>query len=79
MKQLNATRGNIVLLTIDQVSQVGGGAVPGITPVKPIEVKAQDLYGDTMSVEDYTAWTAREHDWQLGDSIHDFPGGKGRQ
>ena len=76
---MNATQDKIVVLTLDQAAQVGGGANPGITPVKPIEVKAQDLYGNTMSIEDWTAWTAREHDPANGDSIFDFPGGKGQQ
>ena len=79
MKQVNATQSNIVVLTADQISHVSGGATPAITPVKPIEVKAQDMYGNTMSAEDYAAWTAREHDWWLGDNINDFPGGKGQQ
>lgn len=75
MKQLKATQDNAVLLTADQASQVVGG----IGPVKPLNVQAQDLYGNTMSVEDYMDWTAREHDPVNGDSIHDFPGGAGRQ
>lgn len=79
MKQVNATQSNIVVLTVDQISHVSGGTNPGIGPVKPIDVKAQDAYGDTMSVEDWTAWTAREHDPVNGDSIFDFPGGKGHQ
>ena len=75
---MNATQDKMVVLTPDQAAQVGGG-VPGIGPVKPIEVKAQDAYGNTMSIEDWTAWTGREHDPANGDSIFDFPGGAGRQ
>ncbi len=77
MKQLNAMQEKVVLLTADQVAQVAGGI--GISPVAPRKVLPQDLYGDTMSMEDYMDWTAREHDPVNGDSIHDFPGGAGRQ
>ena len=77
MNQLKATQGNVMLLTAEQASQVGGGI--GIGPVKPLNVQPQDLYGDTMSMEDYMDWTAREHDPANGDSIFDFPGGAGRQ
>jgi hypothetical protein len=76
MKQLNATQDKVVLLTADQVSQVAGGI--SISPVKPLVVEAQDMYGNTMSIEDYMNWTAREHDPAGGDSIHDFPGGRGQ-
>ena len=76
MKQLNATQDGVVLLTADQATQVGGGI--GISPVKPMTVQAQDMYGNTMSAEDYMNWTAREHDPANGDSIHDFPGGRGQ-
>jgi len=76
---MNTTQGKMVVLTAEELSQVGGGAAPGIGPVKPPEVKAQDMYGNTMSAEDYAAWTAREHYWWLGDNINDFPGGKGQQ
>lgn len=75
MKQLNATQDTVALLTADQPSQVGGG----IGPVQPLNVQAQDMYGDTMSAWDYMDWTAREHNFEKDDSIHDFPGGAGRQ
>ena len=75
MKQLTATQDGVVLLTADQASQVGGG----IGPVAARTIEAQDMYGNTMSIEDYMNWTAREHDPVNGDSIHDFPGGPGRQ
>ena len=77
MKQPNATQHDVVLLTADQASQVAGGI--GISPVAPLKVEAQDLYGNTMSIDEYMDWTAREHDPANGDSIHDFPGGAGHQ
>lgn len=51
----------------------------GISPVTPVRVLPQDMYGDTMSWEAWMNWTARPHDPANGDSIHDFPGGAGRQ
>jgi hypothetical protein len=77
MKQLSATQDGVVLLTADQASQVGGGLSP-LVPVKVLQVQAQDMYGNTMSAEDYMEWTRREHDPANGDSIHDFPGGPGQ-
>jgi hypothetical protein len=68
---------NIRTLTAAELDAVAGGI--GISPVAPVrEVLAQDMYGNTMSAEDYMDWTAREHDPANGDSIHDFPGGRGQ-
>ena len=56
----------------------GGSALP---PIKKLELKVvlpQDIYGDTMSRDDWDVWTGREHDPVHGDSIHDFPGGLGQ-
>jgi hypothetical protein len=52
---------------------------PPIGPAEMPEILPQDLYGDTLSVEEWAEWTAREHDPANGDSIFDFPGGRGRQ
>jgi hypothetical protein len=52
---------------------------PSISPINLQQVLAQDLFGDTMSMEEWMDWTAREHDPVNGDSIFDFPGGAGRQ
>jgi hypothetical protein len=54
-------------------------SLPPIGPAKMPEILPQDLYGDTMSIEEWMDWTAREHNPTGGDSIHDFPGGRGRQ
>ena len=63
----------------EELEAIAGGINPGIGPIKPLDVQAQDMYGDTMSAWDYMDWTAREHNFEAGDSIHDFPGGAGRQ
>ena len=69
---------NIRTLIPAELDAVAGGI--GISPLPVVkEVLAQDAYGNTMSAEDYAAWTAREHDPVNGDSIFDFPGGRGRQ
>jgi hypothetical protein len=52
---------------------------PSIAPPKLQQFLPQDLYGDTMSMEEWMNWTARPHDPANGDSIFDFPGGHGRQ
>jgi len=68
---------NIRTLAPAELNAVAGGI--GISPLPAVtEVRAQDMYGNTMSAEDYMNWTAREHDPANGDSIHDFPGGRGQ-
>jgi hypothetical protein len=52
---------------------------PAVRAPRLQAVVAQDVYGDTMSVEEWMDWTARPHDPTSGDSIFDFPGGRGRQ
>jgi hypothetical protein len=52
---------------------------PPVGPLKLHVPVAQDVYGDTMSVEEWMDWTSRPHDPTSGDSIFDFPGGRGRQ
>ena len=54
-------------------------SLPPIGPAEMPEILPQDMYGDTMSIEEWMDWTSREHDPANGDSIHDFPGGRGRQ
>lgn len=56
----------------------GGSSLPKPQTLKLKEVLPQDMYGDTMSIEAWMDWTAQEHDPANGDSIHDFPGGRGK-
>lgn len=56
----------------------GGTSLPPVEGVKVKNLVPEDMYGCKMSYEDWMDWTAREHDPVNGDSIHDFPGGPGR-
>jgi hypothetical protein len=74
---------DLTTLNASEVAAVsGGGGAPAIGPVKPQEVLAQDMYGNTMSVEAWMDYQANvlpnypnPHD---GYDPHDFPGGRGQ-
>lgn len=66
----------LTTLTPTELQAVAGGIAPPIQPVTPpTEVLAEDIYGDTMSVQEWMDWVGSYH--STG-SIFDFPGGKGR-
>jgi hypothetical protein len=72
------TMTTLTILNHNEIAAVSGGSAP---PIKKLELQVvlpQDMYGNTMSRDDWDIWTAREHDPANGDSIHDFPGGPGQ-
>jgi hypothetical protein len=54
----------------------GGSSLPPITPIKHRVLQAEDMYGDTMSVEDWMDYMADDVP-NHGCDPHDFPGGRG--
>jgi hypothetical protein len=67
----------LTTLTPTELQAVAGGIAPPIQPfTPPTEVLAEDIYGDTMSIEDWMAHVG-SGGGSTG-SIFDFPGGKGR-
>lgn len=63
------------ILTSSEIAAVSGGSTPAIAPLKHQTLQAEDMYGNTMSVEAWMDYMA--YDVPRGADPHDFPGGRG--